>query len=153
MRRAVSEKLHVDPRSVEGYNLGEHGNSQFTAWSTVNILGEPMVKLAKDRNIDLEELNHESVVGGHRVFHGNKYTNYGVATAAVRLANTIISDAHTQMVVSNYREEYGTYLSYPAIVGRDGILEQVQLHLTDEELEKLQISANYIKQKYAESRA
>lgn len=153
MRRAVSEKLHVDPRSVEGYNLGEHGNSQFTAWSTVNILGEPMVKLAKDRNIDLEELNHESVVGGHRVFHGKKYTNYGVATAAVRLANTIISDAHTQMVVSNYREEYGTYLSYPAIVGRDGILEQVQLHLTDEELEKLQISANYIKQKYAENRA
>lgn len=152
MKRAVSEKLHIDPRSVEGYNLGEHGNSQFTAWSTVRVLGKPMTQVAKERGLDLDELNHESVVGGHRVFHGKKYTNYGVATAAVHAANAILTDSHTQMPVSNYREEYGTYLSYPAIVGRDGIIEQLQLELTEEELNKLQISANYIKQKYAESK-
>ena len=101
--------------------------------------------------MDLDSLDHEARVGGFTVFRGKKYTNYGVATAAVRLVNTILSDAHTELPVSNYREEYGTYLSYPAVVGRDGILEQVQLDLTDEELEKLQTSANYIKQKYAES--
>ncbi len=35
MKRAVAAKLNIDSRSVVGYNLGEHGNSQFTAWSTV----------------------------------------------------------------------------------------------------------------------
>ncbi|MGO3380995.1 MAG: L-lactate dehydrogenase, partial [Loigolactobacillus coryniformis] len=39
-----------------------------------------------------------------------------------------------------------------AIVGRDGIVEQLQLELTKEELAKLQTSADYIKTKYAESR-
>ncbi len=57
----------------------------------------------------------------------------------------------TEMPVSNYREEYKSYLSYPAIVGGDGIAEQLQLDLTKEELKKLQISADYIKNKYAES--
>lgn len=152
MKRAVSQRLNIDPRSVVGYNLGEHGNSQFTAWSTVRVLGKPITEIAKEKGLDLEAIDNESKVGGHRVFHGKKYTNYGVATAAVLLANTIINNALTELPVSNYREEYGTYLSYPAIVGRDGVVEQLQLKLTEEELKKLQISADYIKTKYAESR-
>lgn len=151
MKRAVAKELGIDPRSVSGYNLGEHGNSQFTAWSTVRVLGHPITEIAKQRGLDLNKLDKAAREGGFNVFHGKKYTNYGVATAAVRLANTVISDARTQLAVSNYREELDTYLSYPAIVGRDGILEKVQLDLTDEEKEKLQTSANFIKTKFAES--
>ena len=99
MKRAVAERLNLDPRSVDGYNLGEHGNSQFTAWSTVRVLGRPL----------------------------------------------------TELPVSNFREEYGVYLSYPAVVGRDGVVEQAQLDLTEEELQKLQTSADFIKEKYQES--
>lgn len=153
MKRAVAQRLQLDPRSVTGYNLGEHGNSQFTAWSTVRVLDHPIEELAKERGLDLASLDQEARAGGFTVFRGKKYTNYGVATAAVRLVNTILTDARTVLPVSNYRQEYGTYLSYPAVVGRDGILEQIQLKLTDEELDKLQTSANYIKQKYAESQA
>ncbi|ETY74696.1 L-lactate dehydrogenase [Lactiplantibacillus fabifermentans] len=153
MKRAVADKLHIDSRSVAGYNLGEHGNSQFTAWSTVRVLGQPISKIADERDLDLAELDQEARRGGFTVFHGKKYTSYGVATAAVRLANIVLNDALTELPVSNYREEYGVYLSYPAVVGRDGIVEQVQLDLTDEELKKLQISADYIKTKFAESTA
>ncbi|MDO4903713.1 MAG: L-lactate dehydrogenase [Limosilactobacillus sp.] len=151
MKRAVANNLHVDPRSVEGYNLGEHGNSQFTAWSTVRVLDQPILKLAEERGLDLDKIDQEARMGGWTIFQGKKYTNYGVATSAVRLVNTILSDAKTVMAVSNYREEYGCYLSYPAVVGRDGIEEQVQLDLTEEELKKLQNSADFIHQKYEES--
>ncbi|WP_318766668.1 L-lactate dehydrogenase [Lactiplantibacillus carotarum] len=151
MKRVVASELHIDSRSVLGYNLGEHGNSQFTAWSTVRVLGHPISEIAKEKGLDLEKLDKQSREGGFRVFHGKKYTSYGVATAAVRLANTVLNDALTELPVSNYREEYGVYLSYPAIVGRDGIVEQIQLDLTAEELKKLQISADYIKTKFAES--
>lgn len=153
MKRAVAEKLHLDPRSVAGYNLGEHGNSQFTAWSTVRVLGKPLTEIAKQRGLDLDELDHEAKMGGWTVFKGKKYTSYGVATAAVKLVNAILSDSLEELPVSNYREEYGVYLSYPAVVGRNGIVEQAQLDLTPEELEKLQTSADFIKQKYQESMA
>lgn len=153
MKRAVAAELNIDSRSVLGYNLGEHGNSQFTAWSTVRVLGRPITEIAEERGLDLEDLDHTAKIGGYTVFHTKKYTNYGVSTAAVRLANVILSGAETELPVSNYREEYGTYLSYPAIVGRDGVQEQLQLKLTDDELKKLQISADYIKTKFAESQA
>lgn len=151
MKRAVAAQLHVDPRSVAGYNLGEHGNSQFTAWSTVRVLDQPIVELAKQRGLDLDALDKEARMGGWIVFKGKKYTSYGVATAAVRLVNVILSDSLTELPVSNYREEYGVYLSYPAVVGRDGIVAQSQLDLTQEELDKLQRSADFITQKYQES--
>lgn len=153
MRRAVSAELKIDPRSVTGYNLGEHGNSQFTAWSAVRVLGQPMTKVAAERHIDLSKLDEVARAGGYTVFHGKHYTNYGIASAAVRLANIIISDAHTEIPVSNYHEEYGTYLSYPAIVGRDGIIEQIKLNLTDDEKEKLQTSANYIRTRFEDTLA
>lgn len=153
MKRVVAEQLHIDSRSVVGYNLGEHGNSQFTAWSTVRVLGHPISEVAEAKGLDLTALDKQAREGGFRVFHGKKYTSYGVATAAVRLANTVLNNALSELPVSNYREEYGVYLSYPAIVGRDGIVEQVQLNLTDEELKKLQVSADYIKTKFAESQA
>lgn len=152
MKRAVASRLGLDPRSVTGYNLGEHGNSQFTAWSTVRVLGKPVTEIAAARGLDLAELDHEAKVGGHTVFRGKKYTNYGVSTAAVKLAVAIMSNSLTEMPVSNFREEYGIYLSYPAVVGNDGVVEQLQLDLTPEELDKLQASADFIKQKYAESK-
>ena len=41
MKAAVADDLNVNPKSVSGYNLGEHGNSQFTAWSQVKVKGQP----------------------------------------------------------------------------------------------------------------
>lgn len=145
MKRAVGAAFNIDPRSVDGYNLGEHGNSQFTAWSTVKVLDQPITKLAKQEGIDLDKVDEDVRMGGFTVFSGKKYTNYGISSAAVKLAMAILNDANIKLPVSNFREEYGVYLSYPAIVGRDGIEKQLQLDLPQEELDKLQYSADFIK--------
>ena len=150
MKRAVGAALKVDPRSVQGYNLGEHGNSQFTAWSTVKVLDHSIDELAKKDGLDLDKLNEDIRMGGFTVFSGKKYTNYGISTAAVKLTMAILNDAYIELPVSNYREEYGVYLSYPAIIGRDGIEKQIQLDLPQAELDKLQYSADYIKSKLPE---
>lgn len=149
MKRAVSEYFGIDARSVSGYNLGEHGNSQFTAWSQVRVKGQAISECAGAD--ELEKLTQESITGGHRVFYGKFYTNYGIAAAAIRLALAVVSDSHEELPVSNYYEPLNTYLGYPAIVGRNGIVEQVNLHLTDDEENKLAASAAFIQKKFAES--
>lgn len=149
MKRAVGEYFSINPRSVYGYNLGEHGNSQFTAWSQVRIKGQDIGDLLEPQV--LETLAKEAIMGGHTVFYGKKYTSYGIASAAIRLALAIVSDSREELPISQYYEPLDTYLSYPAIVGRQGIIEQVKLHLTREEEDKLRQSADYIKQKFAAS--
>ena len=150
MHRAVGHALQVDPRSVEGYNLGEHGNSQFTAWSTVHVLGHPISQLAKERNLDLNAIDEDSKMGGYTVVKGKAYTNYGIAAAATRLATTILEDAHTQLPVSNWREEYGCYLSILVVVGRAGVIERIRFDLTADEQRKLQESATFILEHFAQ---
>ncbi|MBZ2132934.1 L-lactate dehydrogenase [Streptococcus gordonii] len=148
MKRAVGARFGVDPRSVYGYNLGEHGNSQFTAWSQVRVKGQPISKLTSEEV--LEEIATEAMRGGHTVFYGKKYTSYGIASAAIRLALAVISDAHEELPVTNYYAPLDTYLSYPALVGRSGIIEQLQLTLTEEEEAKLARSAQFIQDKFSE---
>ena len=148
MKRAVGVRFGVDPRSVYGYNLGEHGNSQFTAWSQVRVKGQPISKLTSEEV--LEEIATEAMRGGHTVFYGKKYTSYGIASAAIRLALAVISDAHEELPVTNYYAPLDTYLSYPALVGRSGIIEQLQLTLTEEEEAKLARSAQFIQDKFSE---
>lgn len=150
MRRAVGHALDVDPRSVTGYNLGEHGNSQFTAWSTVRILGHPVTELVDSKHLDLDAIDEDSRIGGFTVFKGKQYTNYAIAAAATRLARTVLEDAHTELAVSNWHEEFNSYLSTPVIIGRDGVLARAEFDLTKEEENKLAQSAQFIRQHYAE---
>lgn len=147
MKRAVGVRFGVDPRSVYGYNLGEHGNSQFTAWSQVRVKGQPIRTLTSEKV--LEEIATEAMKGGHTVFYGKKYTSYGIASAAIRLALAVVSDAHEELPITNYYAPLDTYLSYPAIIGRNGVIEQVKLTLTDEEEAKLAHSAQFIQDKFS----
>lgn len=147
MKKVVAKKFNVDPRSISGFALGEHGNSQFTAWSTVKVLEQPITELAKSASWSLDDLEDEIKTGGQTVFMGKHYTNYGVSAAAVRIVRAILTDSHTELPVSSYQEKYGTYMSYPTIVGRNGIEAKIKLALTPEEEELLEQSAQAIKEK------
>ncbi|QBP18330.1 L-lactate dehydrogenase [Acetilactobacillus jinshanensis] len=145
MKRHVSEAFHVDPRSVQGFTLGEHGGSQFIAWSTVRVLSQPIIPLAKKMHVDLNSIEQSARKESFVVFRDKQCTQYGIAAAAVRLARIIMSDARTEIPVCNYRDEYQTYLSYPVIVGQKGVVRHVHLNLTNEEKKKLTHSADCIK--------
>ncbi|MFC4761195.1 lactate/malate family dehydrogenase [Fructobacillus durionis] len=150
MRAAAGQAFAVSPKSVAGYNLGEHGNTQFTAWSTGSVMGQPALQMAEAAGVDLAEIEKASIVRGNDVFDAKGYTSYGIAAAAVRLAKVIVSDAHEELPVSHYQEAFGTYLSTPAIVGRQGIVAESSWTLSSDEKEKLAASAKSISEKFSE---
>lgn len=76
MKRAVADRLQVSPASVSGYNLGEHGNSQFVAWSQVRVKGHAITDLFSQEELDA--INYESLRGGHTVFFGNSIPILGL---------------------------------------------------------------------------
>ncbi|CAM4267922.1 L-lactate dehydrogenase [Weissella hellenica] len=144
LHRAVGQALQVHPKSVYGYNVGEHGNSQFTAWSTVTVKDQPITAYG----LPLSKLDEAVRAGGFTVYDGKKFTSYGIASAASRLTKAVLTDSYEELPVSNYRSEYGVYVSYPVIVGRGGIVDSVQLHLSADEQAKLDASAKLIHDRY-----
>lgn len=144
MQRIVGEKLGQDPRNVEGFVLGEHGSSQFIAWSTVRVNNKNGNQLFSESQ--QEELSKQPNKNAFLVGKGKGYTCYVVSTCAVRLVQAVFSDAHLFAPVSVYNPEYKTYVGYPAIVGRDGIEQVIQLKLTTDEQKQLQAAADKIKE-------
>lgn len=57
-RKEIALKLKVDPRSVHGYILGEHGDSEVAAWSHTTVGGKPVFEIVeKDHRIAQDELD------------------------------------------------------------------------------------------------
>lgn len=144
MQRIVGEALMQDPKNVEGFVLGEHGSSQFTAWSTVRVNNKMAFQLFGEEQ--QEKMSAQSNKNSFIVANGKGYTSYAIATCAVKLVEAVFSDARFYGPVSVYNPEFKTYIGYPAIIGRDGIEELIELKLTDEEHQKLTDSANKIKE-------
>ena len=149
MKAAVGDDLSVNPKSVSGYNLGEHGNSQFTAWSQVKVKGQDITALTSEE--ERQNLFMASMKGGHKVFYGKGYTSYGIASSALRLVAIILSDAQEEVAVSSYQAAYQTYLGYPVILGRQGVVAPVHLSLSAEEDRLLEESANLIRNRVQEA--
>lgn len=142
MKRAVGERFSLSPTSVTGYNLGEHGNSQFTAWSQVAVKGQPIRSLLSEE--ELASLALAAKKGGHTVFQGKGYTNFAIAAAAKRVILAILTDSREVLPLSQFIEAYQAYLGYPTVVGRAGLLERVELALDEEEEVALAKSAQLI---------
>ena len=143
MQRIVGEKIDEDPRNVEGFVLGEHGASQFTAWSTVRVNGKSADEIFSKR--EEEELSAQPNKNSMKVAAGKGYTSYAIATCAVRLMQAVFSNARLFAPSSVFLNKVGTYIGYPALIGKDGIEEVIQLALTQKEEEYLQNSAAIIK--------
>lgn len=141
MRRGVAEAARVAVADVSGYNFGEHGESQFTAWSTVHIMNQ----LADQATLDQSKIEAVARLGGWTIFDGKHYTSYGIAMAAVTLLKTILSDSQQVYSVSYFDPKVQTYIGHLAKVGRQGIVAELPVALTADEYQKYQNSAAIIR--------
>ncbi|MEI5991113.1 L-lactate dehydrogenase [Enterococcus termitis] len=143
MKQAVSRNLSIDSRNVGGYVYGEHGDSQFVAWSSVTVGDRPL--LSWDRELDLEILDEAVRAGGWNAFAGKGYTSYGIATCAARLIRMILNDSKTIVPVSAYNKQADVYYGQPVVIGKNGIEAFVHCPLTEKENDSLAHSIDIIK--------
>ena len=149
----LSRHFKVNPQDINGYMLGEHGNSAFPAWSTVSIAGIPLGKLGKyypEVNLDKEAIAKQVVKTAYEVMDAKGWTNTGIASGAIRLAQAVFYDEKAVLPVSKVLHgEYGltdVALSLPSVIGKDGVEKRFELPLEGSELENLHHSANCIKE-------
>jgi len=130
MKRVVGEFFGFDPKSVTGYVLGEHGESQFVAWSTVRLGGRPGAELAGERDVDWAQMDDRVRGGGWDILQGKGWTSFGIATATARLVDVILSDANSVYPVSAWDENLKVYIGQPAVIGKRGVVQTLMPELT-----------------------
>lgn len=154
LKTLLSEVFSIDPRSVNGYALGEHGESQFVAWSHVTIGGKPIKHILEQhrerfRDLDLDDIARKTKDAGWEIFTRKGSTHFGIGSALAYITRAILNDEHKIIAVSAILEgEYnqsGVCTGVPAIISSDGIQELIELNLSPEEDEKLAASCRIIR--------
>ena len=156
LRRAISEAINVDQRSIYAYALGEHGESQMVPWSAVTIAGKSLFELMKEKEkyskLDLTELAAKGRRGGWDVLGGKGSTEFGIGASLAEVARAILCDEHRVLPVSVYLNgEYGqndVYASVPAVLGRNGVEEIIEIKMNDDEKKLFDESCSVMKKNY-----
>ncbi|EAE8347881.1 L-lactate dehydrogenase [Listeria monocytogenes] len=148
MRRVVGEALHINPKSVEGYVLGEHGESQFVAWSTVKIGGVSIKDYKTTTSLDLPAFKDAVRGGGWNILTGKGWTSFGIATATARIIDAILTDAKQVFPLAVFSEKTHTYIGQPAIIGAEGVLDIIEPPLSKEEQTNFENSVAVIRKAF-----
>ena len=155
LQNFIAELVNVDPRSVYAYSMGEHGDSQMVPWSTVTVAGKPLNDIIQDNkdmvgDVDLDEIVKKTTLEGWEIYNRKGTTYYGIATACAGIIKAILYDENRIIPVSTLLEgEYGetdVFAGVPTILNRTGAADILEIHMTDEELDKFHQSVEILRE-------
>lgn len=157
LRYNIAKRIDVDPRSVNAFVIGEHGDSEMVPWSTVTIGGKDIYSVVRDNETRIGkdpfgEILQETIRGGWEIFNRKGNTCYGIAASTVGIIKTILFNENKILPVSTLlKGQYGEdemYISVPTIIDHSGAKEIVELFLTPNELEEFKASCARLKSFY-----
>lgn len=162
LQSVLAKRFHISPKNVHAHVYGEHGDSSFVPWSLVHIANNH-IDAYKDNSPDRDSINwdhnYEEIeefvkTSGAQVIKAKGATFYAVAVSVCHICKCIFNGAGTALTVSTMMHgEYGVddvCLSTLALVDDTGVRGKILNHLTDEEVVKLQASAQKLKDTIAQ---
>ena len=139
----IGKKLCVNPKNIQAYVIGEHGDSEFIPWSNANICLQSIKSFFSQEQ--LKEIEDEVRNAAYEIINRKGATYYGIGMAMVRITNAILGNENLIIPLSIYDEKNDVYVGLPAIVNNEGAKRRIHLKLTKEEEEKLNNSIKVIK--------
>lgn len=143
-RALLSAELEIHPDDIRAYILGEHGDTQFAAYSVAMTGGQRFYPSDMSARLFQKTVNM-----GYEVSGMKGYTNYGIALATMMIVDSIVYDLRHTMPVSvlidGFLDVDEVCLSLPAVIGRQGVTRVLHPPLSEDEQAAFRHSANTVK--------
>ena len=159
LKHLLGHHLSVDSRSVHAFIIGEHGDSEIAAFSSANVSGIPIYEFYDLRGFyhseeQTAEIAEQVKNSAYEIIDKKQATYYGIAMAVKRICEVILRDEKSILPLSVMMEgAYGirdVVLSTPVVLGKDGVETQVPIALNQDELKRLQGSAETLREVIAD---
>lgn len=162
LRYFLSQCCDIDVHNVHAYILGEHGDSEFAAWSMSNIAGMPIDEYCSicakcdDWKAERHALVEKVRNSAYHIIDYKGATYFAIGLALVHIVEAILRNQRSVLTVSTLLTgEYGVddvCLSVPAVVSRSGVERIVEGKLSEVERKSLTQSALVLKDTLAKLR-
>lgn len=142
LQRFLANQTGVDRNSIHAIVMGEHGESQMIPYSHITIGGKKLLTLMEEQpdtygKLDLAAIAQGVKTAGQDIIKGKGCTEFGIGMALCDLVKAIFHDEKRVLPVSTYLNgEYGQsglYAGVPAVVGKHGVEEIIEIEMTPEE--------------------
>jgi len=145
LRGSIARIIGFAEQSIHAYILGEHGNSQFPAWSCAHAGGIPLTQFKQLTPEVLERVAQETREKAFEIIRCKHATFYGIAACVANICEAIIFDQKRILPLSTYVETFDVALSMPVVLGERGIEQQLELELSRCEKNRLAESAEKLR--------
>lgn len=151
LRVLLAEKLAVEPRAVDAFIIGEHGDSEIAVWSAARVAGLPLAKFPGASKLPpAAEMLEMIRRAAPEIIKRKGNTSYAIGMCVRRICEAILRDERMALPVSTLlRGQYGVkgvYLGTPCIVGKNGVERVIELELDKKEKAGLLKSADVLRQ-------
>ncbi len=151
LRYLLSRHCGIDAHNVHGYVLGEHGDSEFAAWSLTHVAGTPIDAFCAgcgrcpDWAAERRRIEQEVRDSAYHIIDYKGATHFAVGLALVHITRAILRGEHSVLSVSTMLDgEFGlrdVCLSVPCIVSARGVKRIIESALPEPEMAALRSSA------------
>lgn len=153
-RFLIADRIGVAPSSVQGYIIGEHGDSQVPLWSGVNVAGVQFRDILPNIGLETDEerwyeVAKEVVRLGSTVRCLKGYSNTAIGLSTADIISAILRNSQKVIPVSTLVQGHldvchEMFLSLPCTIGENGITQIVRMRMTEFERKLFQVSANAV---------
>ncbi|ALC41011.1 ImpL3, partial [Drosophila busckii] len=154
-RAIVGQQMNISPCSINGYVVGEHGESLVPLWSSLTIGGVRLMNMIPNIGTEQDpmrwsDVRMDVVNAALKVKEGKGYTNWAIALSVADIISAIFDDSYRVISLSTNVAgmcgiEEDMFLSLPCILNRWGICGIVRPILTDWEKRMFLNSASVIR--------
>lgn len=134
LRRVISQMTGVSRTSVQGFVMGEHGESSMIPYSLIRVGGRGFDDFGLSRDEVLEQVRR----GGWTVILGKLCTEFGIGRAATELVEAVLRDEKKVLPASVLLDgqfgQTGVQIGVPCVIGEKGVEQIVEVKLTDDEM-------------------
>lgn len=152
-RSLLARRLACDPRAVEAWILGEHGDSMVPVWSRCSIGGNPLASYPGfDEGVGREIFQAVRTAGADMI-RLKSGAGYAIGLCVREVVEAIGADARRPLPLSTLQRGAcgieGICLSLPTVIGRQGVCAVLEPDLAPEELDALRASAAVLRETMA----
>lgn len=149
-RSLIADTLHLPPTQVTATILGEHGDSMVPVWSAAQAAGLPLEKFPGWEANTAETVFAKTRGSGAEVIKLKGGAGFAVGVSIAEVVHAIALDSQRILPVSSLVS--GTYgirdvcLSVPTVLGRAGVVDQLEIALWPREVAALQKSGQVLRE-------
>lgn len=151
LRYLIGKRLNVSSKNIHAYIMGEHGDSSFVPWSHSYVGCKKLADILKEKGETqklLDEIYTEVQQSAYEIIEKKRATYYGIGMGLTKLIKTILNNEKEILTVSTKLENeyghYGIYIGVPAVIGKNGVQELLNLPLTAKEQEEFDHSCDVL---------